>query len=144
MSRIESAGDHDFVDGSRRGGPSRRALLTALAAVGLSTALAPASAQAGSFQVSNCKTVGLNPAANVGYQSARWDLTPGVVDGMASGCTGDGAAMNVWQANRRLYAGEDTINRFSLPPGMSGTTIAAIDIAYQPYQQSPAPTPPSF
>ena len=118
--------------------------MTAVAAVGLCTTTAPASAQAGSFQVSNCRTVGLNPAANVSYESARWDLTPGVVDGMASGCTGDGAAMNVWQANRRLYANEDMVNRFSLPAGMSGTTITALDIAFQAYQQSSSTNPAYF
>ena len=144
MSRIESAGEHEFAEGTRRGGRSRRVLVTALTAAGLATGLAPAAAQAGSFQISNCKTVGLSPTANVSHQSALWDLTPGVVDGMASGCTGDGAAMNVWQPNRRLYAGEETINRFSLPAGMSGTTIGAIDIAYQPYQQSSSTNPAFF
>ena len=144
MSRTESSREHHFPDEFRRGRLTRRAMRATMAVLGVGAALGPASAHAGTFTVSQCKTVGLNPATNVSYQSALWDLTPGIVDGMASGCTGDGAAMNVWQANRRLYANEDMVNRFTLPAGMSGTTISAIDIAYQPYQQSPSTNPAFF
>ena len=142
MSRTESSREDQCRNGRR--GSGRRALLAVLAAGGLASAVVPASAHAGTFQVSQCKTVGLTPAVNAGFQSASWDPTVGYVDAMVDGCGGDGGPLNVWQGNRRLLNGEETLTRLALPAGMSGTTIGAVDIAYQPHQQSPSTNPAYF
>ena len=145
MSRNESPPEQPLSGERRRGRAGRRrALLAALAAVGLGAGVAGAPAHAGGFQVSQCKTVGLAPSANAGFASGQWDPAVGWVDAMVDGCLGDGGSLNVWQGNRRLNNDEETLTRFSLPASMSGTTISAIDVGYQPYQQSPSTNPAYF
>jgi hypothetical protein len=144
VSRSKSPQEHPIRDGHRRGRRPGFALFASLTAVGLSVSLGPASAHAGTFEVSQCKTVGLTPSANAGYQTALWDPAAGVVGAYVGGCTGDGAAMDVHQANRRLFSNEYTVNRFTLPASMSGSTISAVDIGYEPYQQSASVNPAYF
>ncbi len=144
MSRSKSPQEHPIRDGHRRGRRPGFALFASLTAVGLSVSLGPASAHAGTFEVSQCKTVGLTPSANAGYQTGLWDPAAGVVGAYVGGCTGDGAAMDVHQANRRLFSNEYTVNRFTLPASMSGSTISAVDIGYEPYQQSASVNPAYF
>lgn len=120
-----------------------RTLLASVAVAGLG-AIVPTAAHAGSFKVSQCRTVGLAPETYAGYQSALWDPTPGVLDALVAPCANDGSPLNVHQANRRINANEDVIHRFTLPTSMANTTIGALQMAYTPFQQWSGSGNPAF
>ena len=127
MSQSKS-GNRVKEDRHRRGRRSARAVAVSVALLGLGAAVAPAPALAGTFQVSQCNTVGLMPGSSAALFNPAWSNSG--APSYTGGCTGNGVGLHVTYDNRRL-AHNTTANRdFHVPSAMANTTISSVRVAY--------------
>ena len=138
MSRSKSPQEQEIRDGRRGARPRRAAgILAASLAFGLGIGAAPA--DAGTFQVSQCNTVGLTPASPAAMHNAAWSNSGAT--SYIGGCTGNGDGLHVWYGNRRLAHNETANRDFHMPSAMANTTVASIRVAYTANQQTTSTNP---
>ncbi len=113
----------------------RLALVALLAAAML---IAPATAVAGSFRLSQCTAVaggGLSPR---GFQAALWSVDNGF---LTVECGAAGGVVRIGTGNWRLLDRSDTTARIALPAWMPHTAIRTAWLDYRLNPQAPSTNP---